>query len=159
MGGGVITPPYNGWYETYEFKFDDQLIKADNLNNNLSDCQGKTESGYALRFLQQGGAGADKADAKQGSSGLRVQTAQPGQRHNGNPHGKGQCLENGRDDFTNFRFFILSTPGMLSNFLAAYIRYSTGSSRLRIGGFFICMCQFSGFAFLAPIRLLIFAYQ
>ena len=32
MGGGVITPPYNGWYETYEFKFDDQLIKADNLN-------------------------------------------------------------------------------------------------------------------------------
>ena len=36
MGGGVITPPYNGWYKTYKFKFDDQLIKADNLNNNLS---------------------------------------------------------------------------------------------------------------------------
>ena len=31
-GGGVITPPYNGWYETYEFELDDQLIKADNLN-------------------------------------------------------------------------------------------------------------------------------
>ena len=36
MGGGVITPPYNGWYETYEFELDDQLIKADNLNTNLS---------------------------------------------------------------------------------------------------------------------------
>ena len=36
MGGGVITPPYNGWYETYEFKFYDLLIKADNLNTNLS---------------------------------------------------------------------------------------------------------------------------
>ena len=35
MGGGVITPPYNGWYETYEFKFYDLLIKADNLNTNL----------------------------------------------------------------------------------------------------------------------------
>ena len=34
---------------------------------------------------------------------------------------------------------------MLSDFLAAYIRYSTGSSRLRIGGFFICMCQFFRF--------------
>ena len=31
-----MTPPYNGWYETYEFKFDDQLIKADNLNCCLS---------------------------------------------------------------------------------------------------------------------------
>ena len=30
-----MTPPYNGWYETYEFKFDDQLIKADNLNRRL----------------------------------------------------------------------------------------------------------------------------
>ena len=38
MGGGVITPPYNGWYETYEFKFYDLLIKADNLNTNLSVC-------------------------------------------------------------------------------------------------------------------------
>ena len=36
MGGGVITPPYNGWYETYEFKFYDLLIKADNLNFGLS---------------------------------------------------------------------------------------------------------------------------
>ena len=41
MGGGVITPPYNGWYETYEFKFDDQLIKADNLNTNLSHGEGR----------------------------------------------------------------------------------------------------------------------
>ena len=36
MGGGVITPPYNGWYETYKHHFDDQLTKADNLNTNLS---------------------------------------------------------------------------------------------------------------------------
>ena len=36
MGGGVITPPYNGWYETYNHHFDDQLTKADNLNTNLS---------------------------------------------------------------------------------------------------------------------------
>ena len=31
MGGGVITPPYNGWYETYNHHFDDQLTKADSL--------------------------------------------------------------------------------------------------------------------------------
>ena len=36
MGGGVITPPYNGWYETYNHHFDDQLTKADNLKTNLS---------------------------------------------------------------------------------------------------------------------------
>ena len=36
MGGGVITPPYNGWYETYNHHFDDQLTKADNLNWCLS---------------------------------------------------------------------------------------------------------------------------
>ena len=40
MGGGVITPPYNGWYETYEFELDDQLIKADNLNTNLNIYRG-----------------------------------------------------------------------------------------------------------------------
>ena len=41
MGGGVITPPYNGWYETYKHHFDDQLTKADNLkplNNNFAHC-------------------------------------------------------------------------------------------------------------------------
>ena len=33
-----MTPPYNGWYETYKHHFDDQLTKADNLNTNLSGC-------------------------------------------------------------------------------------------------------------------------
>ena len=33
-----MTPPYNGWYETYNHHFDDQLTKADNLNTNLSGC-------------------------------------------------------------------------------------------------------------------------
>ena len=30
-----MTPPYNGWYETYKHHFDDLLTKADNLNTNL----------------------------------------------------------------------------------------------------------------------------
>ena len=34
-----MTTPYNGWYETYDFKFDDQLIKADNLYWCLSGCR------------------------------------------------------------------------------------------------------------------------
>ena len=47
-----MTPPYNGWYETYEFKFYDLLIKADNLNCCLSSicchCEPVRLSGVAI---------------------------------------------------------------------------------------------------------------
>ena len=51
-----MTPPYNGWYETYEFKFDDQLIKADNLNNNLSSpwMIGRIFAGFEENQLRLG---------------------------------------------------------------------------------------------------------